>query len=417
MSTNGINEAFNAGFKVKLQNRGAKSSGITWELKSVFDDMAKQGLIKDTDGKGLSKQDALNLYAKLNEMHKETNRATNYTRMQVGQEFDYTADEMKALAQAAGYEIVGQETSVKISESPEAPKPQENGKVVQEQHNELETGPSEGENPVYDNAVKEGYKSEKTSIEDLEQQIKDNKAENKELRKEIQAQRKEARIERREERRAERAENREARQNARADRQQARELEKAKADFSANGQIGKIVNGKYYINGTEVSKDVYEVAKNKVNANETVKEKTMSDEQLAEYLSNDMNYQKHKNNMTKMDNIMKEIETKHNFERGNFSDETDMHFANREDGDRYSEAKWNYRLYSSALPKYEKEMSEWKDGPCGKDSFYREGLTRWTNLERITLSSGQKAWKTDQGTFYPGPNGMPGFDKVPDEEL
>lgn len=37
MSTNGVNEAFNAGHIVKLQNRGPKSSGITFELKSVFD--------------------------------------------------------------------------------------------------------------------------------------------------------------------------------------------------------------------------------------------------------------------------------------------------------------------------------------------------------------------------------------------
>ncbi len=117
MATNGINEAFNAGFKVKLQNRGANSSGITFELKSVFDELAKQGLIKDTDGKGLTKQEALNLYAKLNEIHEATKRATNYTKMQVGQEFTYTADEMKALAQAAGYEVVEQSPTVPLKKS------------------------------------------------------------------------------------------------------------------------------------------------------------------------------------------------------------------------------------------------------------------------------------------------------------
>lgn len=117
MATNGINEAFNAGFKVKLQNRGANSSGITFELKSVFDEMAKQGLIKDTDGKGLTKQEALNLYAKLNEIHEATKRATNYTKMQVGQEFIYTADEMKVLAQAAGYEVIEQSPTVPLKKS------------------------------------------------------------------------------------------------------------------------------------------------------------------------------------------------------------------------------------------------------------------------------------------------------------
>ena len=100
MSTNGINEVFNSDFKIKLGNRGPKSSGITFELKSVFDEMAKRGMIKDTDGKGLTKQDALNLYAELNKIHEQTNRATNYTTMQVGQEFEYTADEMKALLKA-----------------------------------------------------------------------------------------------------------------------------------------------------------------------------------------------------------------------------------------------------------------------------------------------------------------------------
>lgn len=119
MSTNGINEVFNAGLKVKLQNRGSNSSGITFELKSIFDEMAKRGLIKDTDGKGLTKQNALDLYAKLNEIHEATHRATNYTRMQVGQEFDYTADEMKALASAAGYEIIQKPAAEPMPELPQ----------------------------------------------------------------------------------------------------------------------------------------------------------------------------------------------------------------------------------------------------------------------------------------------------------
>ncbi len=104
-----INNVFKSGQKIELQNRGAKSSGITFELKSVFDDLAKQGLIKDKDGKGLTKQDALNLYNMLNQIHQNTGRATNYTTMQTGQSFDYTAEEMKALAEAAGYELVESE--------------------------------------------------------------------------------------------------------------------------------------------------------------------------------------------------------------------------------------------------------------------------------------------------------------------
>lgn len=93
-----INNVFKTGQKIELQNRGSKSSGITFELKSVFDDLAKQGIIKDTDGKGLTKQDALNLYNMLNQILQNTGRATNYTTMQTGQSFEYSADEMKALA-------------------------------------------------------------------------------------------------------------------------------------------------------------------------------------------------------------------------------------------------------------------------------------------------------------------------------
>ncbi len=100
---NGINEAFQAGFNLKINQN---SRGITFELKSIFSEMEKRGLIKDKDGKGLTKQDALNMYAKLNEIHKSTGKDTNYNRMRVGQEFNYSAEQMLALAEASGYEIV-----------------------------------------------------------------------------------------------------------------------------------------------------------------------------------------------------------------------------------------------------------------------------------------------------------------------
>lgn len=104
----GINNIFKTGQKIELKDRGAKGSGITFELKSVFEELSKQGIIKDKDGKGLTKQDALNLYNTLNKIHQDTNRASNYTTMQVGQSFDYSAEELKAMAEAAGYEIVAQ---------------------------------------------------------------------------------------------------------------------------------------------------------------------------------------------------------------------------------------------------------------------------------------------------------------------
>ncbi len=118
MSVNDINGAFQNGYQIKLQNRGARSSGITFELKAIFDEMVQKGIITDKDNNGLTKEEAQNLYAVLNKMHKDTNRATNYTTMRVGQEFTYNAEEMKALAVAAGYEIVTQESTDPQSEVP-----------------------------------------------------------------------------------------------------------------------------------------------------------------------------------------------------------------------------------------------------------------------------------------------------------
>ncbi len=52
---------------------------------------------------------------------------------------------------------------------------------------------------------------------------------------------------------------------------EASRLSLVKEDFNANGQVGKISQGKYYINGMEVSKDVYDSAKASATANDTVK--------------------------------------------------------------------------------------------------------------------------------------------------
>lgn len=260
MSTNGVNDAFNSGFKVKLQNRGPKSSGITFELKSVFDEMASQGLIKDTDGKGLTKSDALNLYNELNKIHKETKRATNYTTMQVGQEFDYTADEMKALAKAAGYEIMqSKEVETPAGQNPETPAVNEENPPKTGEPPTEEEPPAAEETPEIDEPPKTGETSEteenehKQKIDDLQKQIQENNRENKELRKEI-----------REERRQIRAERREARQEARADKKELKEqLQNTEPEFKSGGQTGRILDGKYYINNKEVTKEVFEDAKTK----------------------------------------------------------------------------------------------------------------------------------------------------------
>ena len=320
MGTNGINEALSAGFKVKLQNRGAKSSGITFELKSVFDEMAKQGLIKDTDGKGLTKQDALNLYDQLNKIHQETNRATNYTTMQVGQEFDYTAEEMKALAKAAGYEVVEQPltetppTAPEQSSDPETPS--DDGTVTPQQEEPVVTGPSddpeyeqsrlslveadfdvngqvgkisdgkyyingkEVSKDVYDTAkakamsasagmlpipeikpddvVPDGVKS----VEILKDKIKENRSENRELRADLREMRKEIRQANPTERRKDRLERQEIRQENRLERR----LDKVTPTFDYDGNVGKILGGKFYLNGKEVTAREFEIANTKAYA-------------------------------------------------------------------------------------------------------------------------------------------------------
>lgn len=285
MDTNNIKDAFNTGFKVKLQNRGPKSSGITWELKSVFDDMTQKGIIKDTDGKGLTKQDALNLYAQLNKIHENTGRATNYTRMQVGQEFDYTADEMKALAKAAGYEIVEEnsetpdpvvftkssepaqvnfrgEQYLPIEEIPHLEK-DENGNYVDNYY--------DAEGNLIKSEPHEGYPNTPTApaVDDVpkgsgEKPNGDINPESKEVGNADEAQtRKQLREELREERREERLERRQERAAARELRHSLREVE---PEFKFQGQTGKILDGKYYINGKEVSEDSFKIAATKAES-------------------------------------------------------------------------------------------------------------------------------------------------------
>ena len=257
MSTNGIENALKVGYKIQLQNRGAKSSGITFELKSVFDEMVQKGIVKDTGAKGLSKDEALNLYNVLNQMHIDTNRATNYTRMQVGQEFTYTAEEMKALAQAAGYEIVAQEPAAPAKpeaqtkpEAPVSPESETNSDpVIYDETNNATTNPTENQDNSSNISKPYEFNITRDSV--------DNKDKSSwEVRRE---QRREAREARREERR-----------EARELRQKIRDAE---SDFSTKGVTGKIVNGKYYLNGKEVTQDTYEVAKTRAASIELEKSK------------------------------------------------------------------------------------------------------------------------------------------------
>ena len=234
MSTNGVNQAFLNGLKVKLGSHGKKSSGITFELKSVFDEMAKKGLIKDTDGKGLSKQDAANLYAELNKMHEATNRDTNYAKMKVGQEFDYTADEMKALAKAAGYEIVepeSEETKPKteVTSENQAQPGNENqvspdGGHIEDEHDTL----AKAGDGVKNLLLGEGNGELVTAHEPM-------------ILTNITG-------------------------PSNAPEYEMARLANVPEDFNADGQVGKTDGHNYYINGVQVSKEAYDVAKAKAES-------------------------------------------------------------------------------------------------------------------------------------------------------
>lgn len=111
MGVDGINVGqFQQSQKIKLK----QGSSITGELKTIFDEMLKKGLIKDVNGDGFTKAELKNMYAMLNQIHKDSNRSTDYTKMGVGTEFDYTAEEMQKLAESAGFEVV--QTSAEVIE-------------------------------------------------------------------------------------------------------------------------------------------------------------------------------------------------------------------------------------------------------------------------------------------------------------
>lgn len=90
---------------INLKSRG-KRSGITFDLRDAFKDLERKGLLIDTKGDGFTKQDALNLYNELDKIHKERKLDRNYTNMQKGAEFNYSEEEVRRLANAAGYRTV-----------------------------------------------------------------------------------------------------------------------------------------------------------------------------------------------------------------------------------------------------------------------------------------------------------------------
>lgn len=143
------------------------------------------------------------------------------------------------------------------------------------------------------------------------------------------------------------------------------------------------------------------------------KSQPMTDEQLQEYLAQDEIYQGFKSEESRIDARMREIETKLGFTRGG-SDHL-AKLLGSEYYEQYTNDEFNLIRCQNELPLYEKFMKEWQNG--AKAAFTYNNVIH-LNCEQITLSNGQRAYKSDQGTFYPGRGGFPDLDnKVPDELL
>jgi len=88
--------------KVSLIARG-RDSGITYDLRDAFAEMAKKGMLVDVNGDGFTKKEAYAMYLELDKIHKERNLNRDYTHMAEASIFDYSVSDIKRLAEAAGY--------------------------------------------------------------------------------------------------------------------------------------------------------------------------------------------------------------------------------------------------------------------------------------------------------------------------
>lgn len=255
MSTEKVNGKFTSDYKLVLKDHGAKQSGITFEMASLFAKMKEENLIKDTDGKGLTKENAGSLFKALNKIHEDKGLSTDYSKMRIGQEFTYTADEMNALVKAAGYEFV---EKAAVKDTAKDTKKDTVSVNVPKVHDPIVAKKEEkivlNKNKFDIEVAKENLKHLKHEKHKIKRQIRKY---NKEIEKaednETQSLYKQRRVYRRTV----------VRPLKRAKRKELNNINKAPVDFIINNQIGKIYNGKYYINGNEVSKAVYENAKAK----------------------------------------------------------------------------------------------------------------------------------------------------------
>lgn len=163
----------------------------------------------------------------------------------------------------------------------------------------------------------------------------------------------------------------------------------------------------------------------------TPQKTSMTEEQLNEFLAQDVTYQRYNKELEDIDAKMTAIEKKYGMPRVRDSSKDKPKFATSEwdaqlniigkpEYSTYTDLGFNYESFTRNLPKYKKEMRTWVDGSLGKESYFERSsgskLYQYTNLERITLADGRRAWKTDQGVFLPASDGKPGVEKIKIDE-
>lgn len=506
----GVNSFFNQNQEIKLQNRGPRSSGITYELKSVFEDLVSKGVIRDKDGKGLTKADALNLFNKLDSIHKNTNRATNYTSMQAGQSFTYSAAEMKALAEAAGYEVVSspsqepQDEAIDGGTLPEVVITGEKPKaksIMPELSNpgdiEIEI-PQEVNQAATESAIeRQGGKIIEREVNGQKQQIAVVEIDGQKVRRAINQDGtlgenlvpistfgKNKYITQTE------MDNRIKnvfpeglpegvtasyvsiggtptlvfkKDGKTLDQTQLRELLKSSQDQSKGTVVGlnpdnlgiSDIVSQPEILSSNMAKNEHPTGPNTPPPvyNEAVNPGDLQQAQIAadplagqqehgpviyqgqesmnvdsqgaaitgEYnYENDAIYQKMSNELATLEADITKFEQENGITQDDPLSESKAMFA---DGYRdYGTNKYLYSCLKQDYDSYKQVMDNWQDGvksPSFRQSRNINGRTlinvNYTNIECITLKNGQRAYKTDQGVFYPYTNGYPGNVKVSEE--
>lgn len=164
-----------------------------------------------------------------------------------------------------------------------------------------------------------------------------------------------------------------------------------------------------------------EINQNNINTENTPNEVKQENSTPYNY-DNDNMYKQMSETLQKLENEISQFEKQNNITKGDKFSEVNAMLA-----DGYIDYSFNQHKYDavkSDLDSYKDVMDKWKDGfkfPAYSMNRNINGRNvinvNYTNLECITLKNGQRAYKTDQGTFYPSHDGNPGNKPVPKELL